>query len=88
MAVSLASVISRYIGSLGCDHVQGILDSIKKKSGEDLLLPLNSPGAKELAEFFLKLKPDSLEDFINKYAKKDFDNVETALSMMKQKGIL
>ena len=26
MAVSLASVISRYIGSLGCDHVQGILD--------------------------------------------------------------
>ncbi len=84
MAVSLASVISRYICSLGCDYVQGILDNIKKTSGENLLLPLNSPGAKDLSEFFLKLKPDSLDDFINKYAKKRFGNVETALSIVKQ----
>jgi hypothetical protein len=56
----------------------------QKNSGENLLLPLNSPAAKDLSEFFLKLKPDSLDDFINKYAKKRFGNVETALSIVKQ----
>lgn len=85
MSVSLASVISTYICGLGCDYVQGILDKIKVNSSENLLLPLNSPGAEKLSEFFLKLDPDSLEDFINKYAKKGFSNVEAALSMVKQK---
>ena len=85
MAVSLASVISTYICNLGCGHVQEILENIKENSRDNLLLPLNSPGAKELSEFFSKLKPDSLEDFVNKYAKKRFDSVETALSGMKQK---
>lgn len=85
MAVSLASVISTYICNLGCDYVQGILDNIKENSEENLLLPLNSPGTKKLSDFFLKLKPDSLENFINKYVKKSFGNVEAALSMIKQR---
>lgn len=88
MAVSLASVISTYICNLGCEYVQEILDNIKENSAENLLLPLNSPGAKTLAEFFSKLRPDSLEDFVNKHAKKRFGNVEAALSMIKQGGSL
>ena len=88
MAVSLASVISTYICNLGCEYVQEILDNIKENSAENLLLHLNSPGAKTLAEFFSKLRPDSLEDFVNKHAKKRFGNVEAALSMIKQGGSL
>lgn len=90
MAVSLASVISVYICNLGYDYVQKVLDDYKKDPEEELFLHSNKKENKKcadeaLVEFFLKLKPDLLEDFINKYTKKNFTNVQAAINKMKQK---
>lgn len=89
MAVSLASIISTYICNLAYDYVQKTLDDYKKDPEEELLLYKGSQCTdKVLINFFLKLKPDLLEDFINKYTKKNFANVQAAINKMKQDEII
>lgn len=79
MAVSLASVISTYICNLGCDYVQEILDNIYRKDpGEKLPLPKGNPDTDSLSNFFSKLKPERRDEFIDKYSKKSFHNVQKA----------
>lgn len=80
MAVSLASVISTYICNLGCDYVQKMVNNIyKKDSKAKLNLPKGNPGTTELSEFFSKLKPEQKDEFINRYVKKSFDNVQSVI---------
>lgn len=79
MAVSLASVISTYICNLGCDYVQEILDNIYRKDpGEKLPLPKGNPDTDSLSNFFSKLKPERRDEFIDKYSKKSFHNIQKA----------
>ncbi len=80
MAVSLASVISSYICNLGCDYVQDILNNIYKKETEGKVsLPKGNPGLDTLSDFFSKLKPERKDEFIDKYSKKSFKNVQQVL---------
>ncbi|MCI8795985.1 MAG: hypothetical protein HFG89_03885 [Dorea sp.] len=81
MAVSLASVISSYICTLGCDYVQNILNNIYKKESEgEIPLPKGNPGLDNLSNFFSKLKPERKDEFIDKYSKKIFKNVQQVLN--------
>ena len=81
MAVSLASVISSYICTLGCDYVQDILNNIYKKESEgEIPLPKGNPGLDNLSNFFSKLKPERKDEFIDKYSKKIFKNVQQVLN--------
>lgn len=84
MAVSLASVISSYISGLGYHYTQKLLNDTYGTS--DLKLPAGSDSAEELAELFLKLKPEGRDEFINKYAKKYFKNMKKAMTLLNDGG--
>lgn len=80
MAIGVASIISYYFSTLGLTYVEKQLNEVYKRDEiSEVKLPKGSGDAEETAEFISKLKPELKNEFMNKYAKCYFGNVQEAL---------
>ena len=85
MAIGLASTISYYFSTLGSAYVQEQLNSVYKRDDVAELELLNgSSDAEVLTGFLEKIKPELREEFMNKYAKCYFGNVQEAMAAVEK----
>lgn len=80
MAVALGSVISSHISNIGLEDAKMEYKKILKDDADyNIELPAGSPDAEELIPILKQIKPECLEEFMNKYAKKYYKNVISAM---------
>lgn len=72
IAVALSSIIAYYISSLGLKYVEAEFEKYRKDDVKEYSIP---SGAAIGQEFVNMIKPIELETFMNKYAKRYYDNV-------------